>query len=73
MHYPARLTLVVLAALLTACAGQAPTPPVVQTPRVHQQPVPGAAEDVLFSAIGLVGTPYRWGGTRRIAVSTAVA
>ena len=56
MHYPARLTLVVLAALLTACAGQAPTPPVVQTPRVHQA-VPGAAEDVLFSAIGLVGTP----------------
>ncbi|WP_104098572.1 C40 family peptidase [Stutzerimonas kunmingensis] len=62
MHYPARLTLVVLTVLLTACAGKAPTPPVVQTPRVHQQPVPGAAEDVLFSAIGLVGTPYRWGG-----------
>src|SRR3546814_18306471 len=34
----------------------------MQTPRVHQQPVPSAAEDVLFSAIGLVGTPYRWGG-----------
>ena len=42
MHYPTRLTLVVLTALLTACAGQAPTPPLVQTPKAHQA-VPGAA------------------------------
>ncbi len=61
MHYLARLTLVVLVALLAACAGQPPAPPVVQEPNVTH-PVPGIAEDVLFSALGLVGTPYRWGG-----------
>jgi cell wall-associated NlpC family hydrolase len=36
--------------LLAACAGAPPKPP------------PAAANDVLFRAIGLVGTPYRWGG-----------
>lgn len=39
-----------LALLLGACA-TAPPPP-----------VPRVANDVLFRAIGLVGTPYRWGG-----------
>lgn len=56
----------VLVALLSACAGHAPSP---QTPRVIQ-PVAyapseyssPAAEDVLFRALGLVGTPYHWGG-----------
>lgn len=37
-------------ALLAACAGAPPRPP------------PAAANDVLFRAIGLVGTPYHWGG-----------
>ncbi|WP_235205366.1 C40 family peptidase [Oleiagrimonas soli] len=53
-------------ALLTACAG-APrrTPHETPTPvasGIPQQPPERQAEDVLFHAIGLVGTPYRWGG-----------
>lgn len=58
MHLMARLSLLVLVALLTACAGK---PPVEQT----YSPFPtlsGSADDVLISAIGLVGTPYRYGG-----------
>jgi len=50
-------------ALLAACAG----------PRVHHAPAPvvraaptphgiAAPNDILFRAIGLVGTPYHWGG-----------
>lgn len=43
--------------LLTACASQPPEPPAsASLPRA------GTAEDVLINAIGLVGTPYRWGG-----------
>ena len=56
-----RIALLLLAALLSACAGQAPAPapqPYVQTPRSYR----GGAEDVLFRALGLVGTPYRYGG-----------
>ncbi len=53
-----------LAALLTACASKAPpvksVAPVFTAPPLGQfSPV---AEDVLFRAIGLVGTPYRYGG-----------
>lgn len=55
-----------LAALLSACAGHAPPPlrplvvkPVVYAPSDFSSP---AAEDVLIRALGLVGTPYRWGG-----------
>ncbi|WP_068829893.1 C40 family peptidase [Pseudomonas sp. BMS12] len=58
MPFSARLTLLALAALLTACAGK---PPVEQT----YSPFPivnASADDVLISAIGLVGTPYRYGG-----------
>jgi len=60
MHYPARVTLLLLIVLLSACTGRSPTPPAVEAPRLQQ--TPGTAEDVLFSALGLVGTPYRWGG-----------
>ncbi len=48
--------------LLVACSSQAPVEPVTT---VHQRPAaayPGTAEDVLFTALGLVGTPYRYGG-----------
>jgi len=51
--------------LLAACAGSphqapAPTAPVVSRPLLESQAQ--AANDVLFRAIGLVGTPYRYGG-----------
>lgn len=58
----ARIALLVLAALLSACAGKTPAPapqPYVHTPSSSSH---GGAEDVLFRALGLVGTPYRYGG-----------
>ncbi|MBH3430728.1 C40 family peptidase [Pseudomonas alkylphenolica] len=64
MAMKARFALFSLLALLGACSSHAPTPPkvvepVVMAPEVYFNPV---AEDVLFRALGLVGTPYRWGG-----------
>lgn len=66
MSITLRLTVISLAALLGACAS-APPPSqsrVVQRPLVLAPPqiLSQAAEDVLFRALGLVGTPYRWGG-----------
>lgn len=60
MPAPARVALLLLAALLTACAGHAPAP----QPPMHAPSggFHGNAEDVLFRALGLVGTPYRYGG-----------
>ena len=58
MHFMARLSLLALAALLTACAGNPPA----KEPSNPFPIVDGSADDVLISAIGLVGTPYRWGG-----------
>lgn len=58
MPAPARLLLLSLTLLLAACASRAPQAPVVSAP----PPSSGVAEDVLIHAIGLVGTPYRWGG-----------
>ena len=59
MTVPARLAGIFLLSLLAACSSQAPLPP----PPASPPPVLGGpAEDVLFRAIGLVGTPYRWGG-----------
>lgn len=50
--------------LLSACSSKPPV--VTDAPVVKKSPVPqfrsGKAEEVLFRAIGLVGTPYRWGG-----------
>lgn len=60
-----RLACVVLAALLGGCASYAPQiqlqPPT--SPQSSWTMVqPAQAEEVLLRAIGLVGTPYRWGG-----------
>ena len=51
---------------LTGCASQQQQS-VVSAPEVIQRPKPAVtkfqpADDVLFRAIGLVGTPYVWGG-----------
>jgi len=65
MTMSARLTLIFFAALLSACASRTPPPaPVVRAPVVFgpSQAFSPAAEDVLLRALGLVGTPYRWGG-----------
>ncbi|CAK9887995.1 MULTISPECIES: C40 family peptidase [Pseudomonas] len=64
MAMMARFALLSFAALLGACSSHAPAPrkvvePAVMAPQVYFSPV---AEDVLFRALGLVGTPYRWGG-----------
>ena len=59
MSATARITLVVAAALLSACASSPPPTAVVSAPFEQFAP---AADDVLLRAIGLVGTPYRYGG-----------
>ena len=65
MSTMARIALIAFTALLGACADHAPQQP-VSAPRsvVFASPQPSSpeAEDVLFRALGLVGTPYRWGG-----------
>lgn len=61
----ARIVLTALTILLAACAGTPPpSPPPAPTPvsRVQLDTHSQAADDVLFRAIGLVGTPYRYGG-----------
>ena len=59
MSATARITFVVAAALLSACASSPPPTPVVSASFEQFAP---AADDVLLCAIGLVGTPYRYGG-----------
>lgn len=57
--------------LLAACAGNPHRQPTFKTsrsaladlpPRAPSAASAGEANDILFRAIGLVGTPYRWGG-----------
>lgn len=61
-HLP-RLTPLILIGLLTACASPPPAPPPSQPAIVFSDALPApAADDVLFRALGLVGTPYRYGG-----------
>jgi len=60
MPVSARLSLILLTMLLAACAGR--TPPPVATPAPAPLPAAGAAEEVLLTALGLVGTPYVYGG-----------
>ncbi|WP_339543689.1 C40 family peptidase [Pseudomonas sp. RA_35y_Pfl2_P32] len=64
MTMSARLALVFCVALLSACASRTPPPAkVVRAPIfAPTQNFSPAVEDVLFRALGLVGTPYRWGG-----------
>ena len=57
-----RVALIALALLLSACSSRAPSPQPGYTPPVSSSSYQGGAEDVLFRALGLVGTPYRWGG-----------
>ena len=61
----ARFAFFSLATLLAACSSRAPAPVPVIKPQVtsYSQASPSpVADDVLIRAIGLVGTPYRWGG-----------
>ncbi|MDR6715078.1 cell wall-associated NlpC family hydrolase [Pseudomonas hunanensis] len=61
----ARFAFLSLVALLAACSSRAPAPAPVAKPQVtfnQQVTYSPVASDVLFRAIGLVGTPYRWGG-----------
>jgi len=66
MSFTVRLAVASLAVLLAACSSTPPPAP----PKVVSRPVVSApsqfssplADDVLLRAIGLVGTPYRWGG-----------
>ncbi|MFR0688702.1 C40 family peptidase [Enterobacterales bacterium AE_CKDN230030158-1A_HGKHYDSX7] len=63
MLVPQRIILLAVIASLAACASRTPPP---APPVVRATPAPvyntQAADDVLIRAIGLVGTPYRWGG-----------
>lgn len=66
MTTSARLAIMIFAALLSACASRTPPPPaqVIRAPIVFAPAgdFSPEAQDVLFRALGLVGTPYRWGG-----------
>ncbi|HGM5580161.1 TPA: C40 family peptidase [Pseudomonas putida] len=60
-----RFAFLSLVALLAACSSRAPAPAPVVKPQVTFIDQPSSspvADDVLIRAIGLVGTPYRWGG-----------
>ena len=64
MAIMARFAFLSLVALLAACSSRAPAPAPVAKPQVTYAPAAASpiADDVLIRAIGLVGTPYRWGG-----------
>ncbi|HEX8588928.1 C40 family peptidase [Pseudomonas sp.] len=66
MSFTVRLIVASLAVLLAACSSTPPPAPrklvyrpVVSAPPQFPSPL---ADDILLRAIGLVGTPYRWGG-----------
>ncbi|WKN20371.1 C40 family peptidase [Azotobacter vinelandii] len=50
---------ILLAVLLAACSARSPSP---KAPSAGAPPASPQAEDVLVRTLGLVGTPYRWGG-----------
>lgn len=62
MPVTTRVALIFLALLLSACSSHAPAPRPVYTPPSASSAYQGGTEDVLFRALGLVGTPYRYGG-----------
>ncbi|MES2821505.1 MAG: NlpC/P60 family protein, partial [Pseudomonadota bacterium] len=63
MPVMARLFLLVFVALLGACADRSPSlEPHSDAPFTSPAAFSPGAEDVLFRALGLVGTPYRYGG-----------
>ena len=62
MPVTTRVALIALVLLLSACSRRAPSPQPSYTPPVSSSSYQGGAEDVLFRALGLVGTPYRYGG-----------
>lgn len=62
MPVTTRVVLVFLALLLSACSSRTPAPRPIYHPPVSSSSYQGGAEDVLFRALGLVGTPYRYGG-----------
>lgn len=62
MSQMARVALALFAALLSACSSHSPQPRVAQPSMAPQQFFSPIADDVLIRALGLVGTPYRWGG-----------
>ena len=60
MHLSIRLVGLASLIFLAACSSQAPMTEPMTAPRATA--FNPAADDVLFRAIGLVGTPYVWGG-----------
>lgn len=62
MPVTTRVALISLVLLLSACSSRAPSPQSSYSPPASSSSYQGGAEDVLFRALGLVGTPYRYGG-----------
>lgn len=62
MPFTFRLAFLAVIALLGACSSSPRAPQSVYSPPNASLEESGAAEDVLFRALGLVGTPYRYGG-----------
>ena len=60
MHVSIRLVGLASLIFLAACSSRAPVTEPMTAPRATA--FNPAADDVLFRAIGLVGTPYVWGG-----------
>ncbi len=62
MHISIRLVGLASLVFLAACSSRAPINEPMTAPRATASAFNPAADDVLFRAIGLVGTPYVWGG-----------
>lgn len=62
MHTSIRILALASLAFLAACSSRAPITEPVPAPRATAAVFDPTADDVLFRAIGLVGTPYVWGG-----------
>ncbi len=61
--WPAALLLALCACLLAACStAPGPRRPTVPRAAVYPPLTPAQADDIAIHALGLVGTPYRYGG-----------